>query len=370
MPGGKQASFLALRYNIMMKLFLSWVAIVGLTCWFLLVLIIGTIYFFPYYQFKKNAQISDKELFGIIKEGWQSNPSNVPQMSFLILGIDSVSNRAGDPVLTDTILLGVFDLKSSQLKLVSLPRDLWIPEYQTKVNALYEYGKERYQENPERFSKEVIQELSKMQIQYTFVISLEQLKEFIDILGGVEVEITAGFIDEEFPRSDVDIRTEKDPAKLYERIEFVAGKETMSGERALKYIRSRHSTDLEAGTDDARSQRQQAVIQALIAEFKKKSTLTDFSKLGKVFHWYRVNFEKIFPTYRLISLGKTQGSNILNVSFQPQQFKLSLTEDSTADIIHPPVRKYGQWVYEVRDITAFRQSLYQKLDLKPEMLLQ
>ena len=354
----------------MMKLFLSWVAIVGLTCWFFLVLLIGTIYFFPYYQFKKSAQISDKELFGILKEGWQSNSSNVQQMSFLILGIDSVSNRAGDPVLTDTILLGVFDLQSSQLKIVSLPRDLWISGYQTKVNALYEYGKERYPEEPERFSKEVIEELSKMQIQHTFVISLEQLRDLIDILGGVEVEIPLGFVDEEFPRADVDIRTEKDPAKLYERVEFVAGKESMSGERALKYIRSRHSADLETGTDDARSQRQQAVIQALIIQFKRKSTLTDFPKLGKVFQLYRANFEKIFPIYRLISLSKTQGSNLLNVSFQPQQFKLSLTEDSTADIIHPPVRKYGQWVYEVRDISSFRQSLYQKLDLKPELLLQ
>ena len=97
-------------------------------------------------------------------------------------------------------------------------------------------------------------------IHYNVTINFEVFKQIVDTLGGIDVEIENTFTDSEYPIEG----KEDDPviANRYETVTFTKGLEKMNGERALKYVRSRHGDGAE-GTDFARSKRQQKVILAI-----------------------------------------------------------------------------------------------------------
>lgn len=313
--------------------------------------------------FESKSGASRHEVYSLILRGIERTPTLTNgRKNILILGTDELSNRAGDPVFTDTIMLLSLHVESGELSTVSLPRDLWSPEYQTKINSLYFYGQERYPERPEQFTQEVIEQIAEVEIHHTIVLTLDQVADIIDILGGIEVEIAQGFVDEQFPRSDVDIRTETDPSILYETVRFDSGLEVMSGERALKYIRSRKSSDLTAGTDDARSQRQQQVIASLIKKISTPSILRHPERVGRLYEYYSSNFSQSLPMEELISIANMLRMDIQNIRFSSNTLSIE-TEEQSGVISHPPINKYNQWVYEISDQEAFITEVHSKLNL-------
>jgi LCP family protein required for cell wall assembly len=346
-----------------LSLFLFLLSIIIFSLMVAVTLAISLFYHTYLYHFKKEAHLSDREIIQTIKTGLRTPVFQAEHhKNILVLGIDELANREGDPVLTDTIMVLSLDTDSGALRSLSLPRDLWSVEYKTKINALYEYGKTRYPGHPEQFPTEVVSQMTGIPIQNTLVISLDQLKTLIDIVGGVKVEVPESFVDEQFPRSDVDIRTEHDPAKLYMKVEFIQGEELMTGERALQFIRSRHSSNLDQGTDDARTIRQQLVIAALLKEFKEPKFIKNPDVLGKLYFWYHQNFDQVLSVEELISLANSLRSKLLKISLQPQSLSIQ-TQDQPGVIIHPPVTKYQQWVYEVKDIQQFQSEVKEKLEL-------
>ena len=74
----------------------------------------------------------------------------------------------------------------------------------------------------------------------------------------------------------------------------------MNGERALKYVRSRHGNGLE-GTDFARSKRQQQVILAIKDKLLTAQTLIDLPKLKELFNLYETEVESNISTDDLVS---------------------------------------------------------------------
>lgn len=314
--------------------------------------------------FTTAGNTSVSEVVKIAREGWETQPKmEDSRVNILLLGTDEVANRVDDPVLTDTLMLLSLDTTSGKLSALNLPRDLWIPEYQTKINALYWYGRDHNPEHPEQFTQQVVQDLTQVPIHYTVVVSLDTVAEVIDALGGLNVNVFAGFTDEFFPRGDVDIRTEKDPAKLYQTVVFTQGIEKMTGERALQYMRSRKSQNIETGTDDARSIRQQQVIGSLMERLKDQQLLKDPATLGRLFSIYNTAINNYFPMTDAIGLGKLIRSDIYDLEFSPSTLSIQ-SPISQGVIIHPPVNKYDQWVYEVWDLEAFRFEVSEHLNLR------
>ena len=74
----------------------------------------------------------------------------------------------------------------------------------------------------------------------------------------------------------------------------------MDGERALKYVRSRHGTGVE-GTDFARSKRQQQVILAIKDKMLTAQTLIDLPKLKELFTLYETDVESNITNEELVS---------------------------------------------------------------------
>ncbi len=335
---------------------------------FLFIFLTLTIFgFYAYGKFNTFAQVSGtsySELKTAFDQGWSQTPMVTDgHKNILILGVDSLEMRGDVPPLTDTMILASIDTTTGKINMLSLPRDLWSADYQTKINALLAYGYERDESQPTAFPTQVLSEMTGTPIHHTVVLSMDQVAEVIDLLGGIDVDVQQGFTDTEFPRSDVDIYTETDPEKLYETVSFEAGKQTMDGQTALKFIRSRHSGD-EEGTDDARAFRQQQVILAVISKLKQRNVLTDPVKLGNLFAFYKTNYESVISLPELIATAKVLYPHRNSIEFVTHSLSV-YPDDEEGVIYHPePSYKYqNQWVYEVVDFGQFTKEINRLLDI-------
>ncbi len=342
-------------------------------CWtifFLLLLlgltgvIVGGVAYTKATEFSSYAGLSTSELRSILGDGLNSAPTTTAgHKTILLLGVDELGNRPNAPTLTDTMMLISLDLERGSVTTLSLPRDLWSDAYQTKVNALYEYGKTRYPDKPSQFTTEVIQEITGVPIHHTVVVKLEHVSEIIDMLGGVTVTVETAFTDPLFPRDDVDIQTISDPAILYKTVVFDAGEQVLDGTRALEYIRSRHSTDTQ-GTDDARAARQQAVLKALVAKATTTEILLDMKTMGSLFRLYNEHFGADFPPQESIATVKALAPFRNSLVFSQKAFPIA-PDDPLGVITHPqPSRaQQNQWVYVITDSRAFSEYAQNALEI-------
>lgn len=315
----------------------------------LLLVILGALsytYWF-YSTFAQAAGFSQQELYSTIKSGLNHTPTQENgHTTFLVLGVDQILNQKDSSILTDTIIVAVLNNHTQQITLLPIPRDLWIDTLKTKINALYYYGELEESTTGIEFATDVISELLDLPIHYTFVINLQTLELVINTIGGITIDVPSKFTDDKFPKSDVDITKVTDPDLLYETITFSEGPTHMNGVTALKYIRSRSSTDLTQGTDQARSDRQLSLINSILEKIATREVLTDPHLLGNLFKIYRDNITTNMTNEELIALAKLNFKQppVLNVLTLPIQ-----NGQSTGIIINPPVAKYKQWVYEPID---------------------
>jgi len=315
---------------------------------------IGSMLYKKYQVFLSSAEVSHQEVLTLIKDV-HSQQHETSAKTFLILGIDELENRPGFPQLTDTMILTKIDPQSATVTSLSLPRDLWHEPYKTKINALYEYGKERYPNQPQKFPKEVLSEMTGIEINTSIVISLNQLGEIIDLLGGVMIDVKRGFTDHKFPRTDVDILIERDPAKLYETITFEEGLQLMDGETALKYIRSRNSEDPQTGSDLARADRQQQVISSLVSTLTNKTFFWSYPEvIGQLFKYYQDNFSQYLSIKDLLVLGYNLMGNMDQLKLETVSLPI-YPNNQDSFIKHPQnLSPYQQqWVYIITDEADF-----------------
>ena len=213
-----------------------------------------------------------------------------------------MSGNTVTSVLTDTILVASIGLTDNKMTLISLPRDLWVTSslgISGKINSVYgQYDSKTKDLLGSSGTKEVVSEVLGIPIHYNVTINFEVFKKIIDTLGGVEVEIENSFTDSEYPIEG----KENDPviSNRYETVTFNKGIEKMDGERALKYVRSRHGNGVE-GTDFARSKRQQKVILAIKDKLMSPSFVIDLPKIKELFSLYEKEVETNIKSEDLIS---------------------------------------------------------------------
>ncbi len=291
----------------------------------------------------------------------------------LLLGLDrrETQNDPDNPpaVLTDTLLFASIGRVEKNIAMISLPRDLWVkadagkgPHFM-KINAVYA------SDGVDELVK-VAEEVLGMPIHYYAVVDFGLFKDSIDILGGVEVSVENSFVDYEYPvegreadtcgRSAEDVEKMKDYALnvvfpcRYEIVSFEAGSQTMSGETALKYVRSRKGTDGE-GTDFARAHRQQKVIMAIRDKVLSLETLVDLSKIRDLYATYanhvdtNLGFDEVqsfyllsqqidFSSLRSVVLDDRSGADQGGLLYQPTDTSLY----GGAYVLVPRAENYSQ----------------------------
>ena len=212
--------------------------------------------------FNKNIELS------------RSDPQTI---NVLLLGIGGGKHEG--PNLSDTVIFASLNIKKSKVTLVSLPRDMWFTELDGRINTAYAKGEAKRKGSGLILAKSAVSKITGQNIDYGFVIDFSGFEKAVDVLGGLDITVDQAFDDFEYPMEgkgdDPCDNKPEDLEKLatassqleafpcrYEHLHFNKGLIHMNGDTALKFVRSRHAKGSE-GTDFARSQRQEKVIEAL-----------------------------------------------------------------------------------------------------------
>lgn len=257
----------------------------------------------------------------------EATPS--PGFTVLLMGRGGAGHDGG--ALTDTMLLVRILEEQKKVMVLSLPRDLWVPipydgesSVNGKLNSAYAIGidsrnyptkLDKYKGNTGggMLAKDVVEQVTGLSVDRYITLDFSGFEQAIDTIGGVDITVERAFTDYEYPiagRESQDCTTyatgsavpdpastsqtislaehiaagSVDVAKLpklpaqyacrYELLQFKEGRQRMDGKTALKFVRSRHSSE-EAG-DFSRSRRQQLLIQAVIDQ------LFSIGAIGKI----------------------------------------------------------------------------------------
>jgi len=306
--------------------------------------------------FQQFAGVDAHTIISRIQTGWDQTPiSENNWKNVLLLGADEVAGRPegqdASNVLTDSMMIFSLNIQTGKLLQYSLPRDLWVDAYKTKINALYHYGYIRTPNDPALFVKQVIREITGVPVHNVVVLKLSTVAEIVDAVGGLDIEVQHTFEDKLFPRPGIDVTTIRDPSLLYETVQFTQGTEHMSGERALVYVRSRHSTDAIEGTDEGRIARQKQVIQALIARVLRIDVMTNPVTLGKLYTIYARDMDRSVSVEDGVATVRTllESMSAQNQSqLRLMQQSLSIQENGKKGVLYHPsnLKPYdNQWVY-------------------------
>lgn len=207
--------------------------------------------------------------------------------NILVVGVGG--EKHDGPYLTDSIMLVNINNDDPAVGMLSIPRDLYVSVPGlggTKINGVYTLAMKNAmmrlgQANanttealPEVHTeamdtlRDVVERVSGTEIQYTLRINFQGVIDIVDLVGGIEVDVPANFIDREYPDNNFG----------YTTFFLREGRQTLDGETALKYARSRHST-----SDFDRAKRQQMIIKALLDKLISKDILANPSQLRRIY---------------------------------------------------------------------------------------
>ena len=169
--------------------------------------------------------------------------------SLLVLGNDKRYEL--EPTFrTDTIMVITVNKKINKVLFTSIPRDSYINK--DRINAAYIVG------GVEELEKQV-NTVTGLNINNYAMIDFAHFVDLIDLIGGLKITVPVGFTDENYPN-------DRQGGDGIHTVTINAGAQTMDGETALIYSRSRKGSNGQ-GSDFKRMDRQQQILKALPVSF-------------------------------------------------------------------------------------------------------
>ena len=184
------------------------------------------------------------------------------RITVLVLGIDERAQEE-DFWRTDTMILATLDPVTMKAGVLSIPRDLWvhIPGYtEERINTAHFLG-DAY-DHPgggPALAVETVEYNLGVEIDYYVRINFQAFIEFVDRIGGIDIDVPETIHDTAYPTADYGV----------EVFHVDAGPHHFYGEEALKYARTRHTN----GGDFDRARRQQQVIKAIFERVTEANML-------------------------------------------------------------------------------------------------
>lgn len=266
-----------------------------------------------------------------------------------ILVMGKAGGTHDGPDLTDTIMLVSVSLDKKNIKIISIPRDTWVPDIRAKINSAYYWGNQKSPGGGITFAKAISSLVVGVPIQYGVVIDFSGFKDVINELGGIEVDVENAFTDYLYPIAGKENDTcggDLSYSCRYETLTFSSGKQTMDGETALKFVRSRHAEGTE-GTDIAREVRQQKIISALKNKLSDKNTYTNFSRDIKIIRVVlrSIEMDMDYPTAAIIARLVYSAKDSISSFLIPQELMLNPPVSSKYDMqsVFIPKAGNGKW---------------------------
>ncbi len=231
-------------------------------------------------------------------------PENVPDYGNAISHDDDTFNiliagKHGN--LMDTMIFVHLDETKGEMRMVSIPRDLFYNG--RKINAFaYFYGMDEL--------KKVLSEITGYKLDKYILIDMYAFIEVIDLVGGIDVHLDSPVIDPTYKTIDNGVEG---------TLHYEPGDYHLGGKEALRLARTRHTS-----SDFARAARQQMIIEALqdkarnfgfgdadtiyeIAKVVLGKTETDISLDEAIVYYFR------YQNYKILSNAVMSSGNILYV---------------------------------------------------------
>lgn len=216
------------------------------------------------------------------------------QTNFLILGLGGEKSQPGS--LTDTQQLFFYDHKGVRHLLLSIPRDIWLPDLGLKINSAYAYGNSLEGSGIE-VTKDAATKITGQPIHYSVVVSFDGFVRLVDLVGGIDVEVERSFTDTRYPirgRENDLCGGDTEYRCRWETVTFGKGKSHFDGQTALKFVRSRQARGDE-GTDFARAARQQKAMLAIKEKILSPAFFLNSPKIEQLFGLTEEVFETDIP---------------------------------------------------------------------------
>ncbi|MFH0952468.1 MAG: LCP family protein [Patescibacteria group bacterium] len=261
------------------------------------------------------------------------------RINFLLLGIGGAGHDGA--LLTDTIIVASLKPSTGQVAMISIPRDLIVEfptYYNRKINNAIVFGQQLdYPGGGDQLSVAMVEQVTGLDINYYGRIDFSGFEQIVDQLAGVAVTVDNSFIDYQYPTNNYG----------YQTVSFTAGEQTLSGDRALKFVRSRHGNNGE-GSDFARSRRQQKVLAAIQDKAFSLGTLTNPVKMQNILNTVSSNVKTNMEFHEMLRfsslLKEADTNNIITVVLENGQDGL-LTTTSGIDgayILEPKAGDFSE----------------------------
>lgn len=268
------------------------------------------------------------------------------RINILLLGMGGPGHDG--PYLTDTIMIASIKPSTNEVALISVPRDLGvdIPGYGVrKINHVNHFGEMEQEDWGGAFATEVISDLFDIDIPYYIRVDFQAFEDIINEVGGVRVTVDRSFTDYMYPA----------PNDQYQTVSFNAGPQTMDGNTALMFVRSRHGGNGE-GSDFARAARQQKVILALKEKILSFNTLTNPVKIKKVMDALErhmttnMEFDEILGFVRIAKNLDTDNIKTLVLDNGPQGYLVNGTGQNGAFYLFPRAGNFDDINYAIEHV--------------------
>ncbi|QEN07688.1 LytR family transcriptional regulator [Oceanispirochaeta crateris] len=234
----------------------------------------------------------------------------------------------------DTMILLHGDSETSQLRMLSIPRDLYYEG--RKINSIYrEFG-------PQRLVSE-LSSLTGLSITKYIAIDMYAFIDVVNLLGGIDVRLDEALVDPTYK-----VRENGRWSTLY----YTAGTHHLDGIAALRIARSRHTS-----SDFERAVRQQKVIAAL----KDKAVNMNFTDMNKIYELIRItgkyvqtnlsttDMVKYFLSYKDYNIAGQHVMNTDNVLYASYTNLYRLSDEEQRAALEDESFYKGGWIVLPKD---------------------
>jgi LCP family protein required for cell wall assembly len=327
---------------------------------FIFVLILIGLSFGVFYSginfLSKKLNQTPENITNFIKQIPQSNPyKDQDKINFMVLGLDKRDDTLEKTETTDTVIFASLNRKDNKVNLISIPRDLWFYDINSKINEIYPSSLK--ESDKFSFIKDKFQKLTGQKIDHIVVLTTDNLIQFVNTIGGIDVTLENGFVDNQYPNPDY-IKDPKSGAPVYKTVEFKAGPIHLDQSNITEFVRSRHGgeTAAQGGTDLARIQRQQLVIQAILDKVKSDKFITQPSQIINLYRLWNENITKDISDIQAFQIFTSIAENLSKISLNKIEIKVGTTAKDGL-IYHPTTFINKQWVFIPADkeYKAFQQ---------------
>ncbi|MEK7159156.1 MAG: LCP family protein [Patescibacteria group bacterium] len=270
---------------------------------YLLTVLVIAFFVFSYQVLFTNNSVSDifsgkinifKQLNTLALDGSSLKGQSDDRINILLLGMGGAGHEG--PYLTDTIILASVQPSTKKIAMISIPRDLHVNISGFgwwKINNANAFGEQKNPGAGGELAKETLEQTLGLPIHYYVRVDFNGFEKTLDDLGGVKIFVEKGFTDYQYPTDDF----------KFQVVSFEPGWQTMDGDTALKFSRSRHGNNGE-GSDFARSKRQQKILQALKSRIFSFNFLLSPGKISKILNEFSNHLRTDMEPWEAVVMAK------------------------------------------------------------------